>query len=329
MDISVVVPVYGCRAALEELYQRLTDTLLKLTGEYEIILVNDCCPQDSWAVIEKLCERDSRVVGIEMARNFGQIKAITAGLDYSSGEWVVVMDCDLQDRAEEILNLYQKAQEGYDAVFARRKERKDSFLKVLVSKIFYKIYDLATDGNYDPAVCNFSIVNRKMVDEYCKMRELHRAYVIYMRSLGFRQTDIDVEHDPRKEGKSSYNMKKRIRLALEILTSQSDKLLRIMVGFGFVMTLVSFLAVGGLVIHYFTSHVLMGWTSMIATMCLLAGIIIMVMGVVGIYVGNIFMQVKERPLYVIRSIRNDRVPAGSGAPGPEQKEGRQKDGEHL
>ena len=307
MDISVVVPVYGCRAALEELYRRLTDTLLKLTEEYEIILVNDCCPQNSWEVIEKLCEQDSHVVGIEMSRNFGQIKAITAGLDYSSGEWVVVMDCDLQDRPEEILRLYQKAQEGYDAVFARRKVRQDSFLKIFISKIFYKIYELITDGNYDPAVCNFSIVNRNMVNEYCKMRELHRAYVIYMKWLGFRQTVIDVEHDPRKEGKSSYTMKKRIQLAMEILTSQSDKLLKVVVSFGFVMTLVSFLAVAGLVIYYFAAHVLMGWTSMIATMCLLAGIIIMVMGVVGIYVGNIFMQVKERPLYVIRDIKNPHV----------------------
>lgn len=306
MDISVVVPVYGCKAALEELYERLTKTLQRLTDEYEIILVNDACPQNSWEIIRKICEQDQHVVGIEMARNFGQIKAITAGLDYSSGEWVVVMDCDLQDRPEEILNLYAKAQEGYDAVFARRKARKDSFMKVLVSKIFYKIYELATDGNYDPAVCNFSVVNRKMVDEYCKMRELHRAYVIYMKWLGFRQTTIDVEHDPRKEGKSSYNMKKRIQLALEILTSQSDKLVKIMVGFGFSMTLVSFLAVVGLVIYYCTCHVMMGWTSMIATMCLLAGIIIMVMGVVGIYVGNIFMQVKERPLYVIRSIENGK-----------------------
>lgn len=305
MDISVVIPVYGCRAALEELYERLTKTLRSITENYEIILVNDSCPQNSWEVIEQLCHRDSHVIGIEMSRNFGQIKAITAGLDYSTGEWVVVMDCDLQDRPEEILNMYHKVQEGYDGVFARRKARKDSALKVLVSKIFYKIYDFAADGHYDPALCNFSMVNRRMVDEYCKMREMHRAYVIYMKWLGFRQTTLDVEHDKRKEGKSSYNMKKRIQLALEILTSQSDKLIKIMVGFGFLMTCISFLTVIVLIIYYFTAHVLMGWTSMVATMCLLAGIIIMVMGVVGIYVGNIFMQVKDRPLYVIRDIKND------------------------
>lgn len=304
MYLSVVVPVYGCRAALQELYERLTKTLKQLTQEYEIILVNDSCPQNSWEVIEQLCEKDSHVVGIEMSRNFGQIQAITAGLDYSTGEWTVVMDCDLQDRPEEIINLYHKAMEGYDAVFARRKNRKDTGFKILVSKMFYKLYDYVSDGHYDPAVCNFSIVNRKMVEQYCKMRELHRAYVIYMKWLGFHQTEIDVEHDARKEGKSSYNFKKRMKLAMEILLSQSDKLLQITVKFGFVMTGVSFLAIIGIIIHHFVNNVTVGWSSMIATMCLLGGIIISVLGLIGLYVGKIFMQVKERPLYVVRQVKH-------------------------
>ena len=193
INISVVVPVYGCRAALEELCERLTKTLTGMEKEYEIILVNDNCPQNSWETIQQLCEQDSHIVGIELSRNFGQIQAITAGLDYSTGEWVVVMDCDLQDRPEEIVNLYQKAVSGdYDAVFARRKNRKDSFFKVLVSKIFYKIYSWASDGNYDPALCNFSISKRIVVENYCKMRELHRAFVIYIKWLGFKQTFLDI-----------------------------------------------------------------------------------------------------------------------------------------
>lgn len=304
MDISVVIPVYGCKTALKELYERLTASLSQITKDYEIILVNDACPQNSWEVIEELCSMDARVVGIELARNFGQIKAITAGLDYSSGEWVVVMDCDLQDRPEEIINLYHKAQEGYDVVFARRANRKDSWLKVQVSKMFYKIYSFATDGNYDPALCNFSICNRTVVDNYCKMRELHRAYVVYIRWLGFRQGVIDVEHNERYEGKSSYNMKKRMQMAGEILTSQSDKILKFMVGTGFGMTLFSFIVIIALVINYFSGNVSTGWTSIIATNCLIGGIIITSIGVVGIYIGNIFMQVKERPLYVVRQIMN-------------------------
>ncbi len=304
MDISVVVPVYGCKAALRELYERLTVTLGKLVDTYEIILVNDKCPQNSWEVIEKICEEDVHVVGIEMARNFGQIQAITAGLDYSSGDWVVVMDCDLQDRPEEIVNLYNKALEGYDAVFARRKNRKDSFLKVFVSKMFYKVYNFASGGNYDPAICNFSICKRIVIDNYCKMRELHRAYVIYIKWLGFNQTAIDVEHDERKEGKSSYNFKRRMKMAGEILTSQSDKLLKLTVGVGFIITLASLIAILGIIIQHFTVHVPAGWSSMLATVCLMGGLTIMCIGVVGIYVGNIFMQSKERPLYVVRNVLN-------------------------
>lgn len=305
MDISVVIPMYGCKAAVRELHQRLVKTLEQITEDFEIIMVNDACPQNSWEVIEEICKEDRRVKGIEMARNFGQIKAITAGLDYSTGDWVVVMDCDLQDRPEEILNLYNKAQEGYDVVFARRANRKDSPLKVFVSKIFYKIYSFASDGNYDPAICNFSISRRVVIDNYCKMRELHRAFVIYVKWLGFRQTAIDVEHNERYEGKSSYNMKKRMKMAGEILTSQSDKLLRFTVSFGFLMTLASFIAIIVLIIRYFCGNVATGWTSIIATNCLIGGIIIMVVGLVGIYVGNIFMQTKQRPLYVVRQILND------------------------
>lgn len=305
MDISVVIPMYGCKAAVRELHQRLVKTLEQITEDFEIIMVNDACPQNSWEVIEEICKEDRRVKGIEMARNFGQIKAITAGLDYSTGDWVVVMDCDLQDRPEEILNLYNKAQEGYDVVFARRANRKDSPLKVFVSKIFYKIYSFASDGNYDPAICNFSISRRVVIDNYCKMRELHRAFVIYVKWLGFRQTAIDVEHNERYEGKSSYNMKKRMKMAGEILTSQSDKLLRFTVSFGFLMTLASFIAIIVLIIRYFCGNVATGWTSIIATNCLIGGIIIMVVGMVGIYVGNIFMQTKQRPLYVVRQILND------------------------
>ena len=134
--ISVVIPIYGCKGALVELYERLTKSLKQITNNYEIILVNDNCPQNSWEVIEQITDKDEKVVGIELSRNFGQMKAILAGLDYSTGDYVVVMDCDLQDKPEEIINLYNKINEGYDVVFAKRKNRKDSFFKILVSKMF-------------------------------------------------------------------------------------------------------------------------------------------------------------------------------------------------
>lgn len=308
MDISVVIPIYGCRAALEELHRRLTVTLSAMEKEYEIIFVNDNCPQNSWEVIQKLCEKDERLVGIELSRNFGQIQAITAGLDYCKGDWVVVMDCDLQDCPEEIPNLYKKAVcEELDAVFARRAERKDSFMKVLVSKVFYKIYSWASDGNYDPALCNFSISKKIVVENYCMMRELHRAFVIYVKWMGFRIGTLDVHHEERYEGRSSYNLKKRIKMAMSILTSQSDKLIKITVGFGFMISLCSMIAIIGLIVNYLTTNtVTTGWSSIIATICLMSGILMMCIGIVGIYVGNIFMQVKERPLYIVRTVLNGK-----------------------
>ena len=305
MKLSIVIPVYGCRAALPELHRRLTESVKGITEDYEIILVNDNCPQNSWEVIEHICSEDSHVKGIELSRNFGQMKAILAGLDNVTGDWVVVMDCDLQDRPEEIPNLYAKAMEGYDVVFARRSERKDNPLKVFISNQFYKVYSYATDGSYDGALCNFSIVRRNVINSYCRMREQHRGYVMYIRWLGYRQAVIDVEHNERFEGKSSYNMNKRINMAIELLTSQSDKILRLFTGIGFAMSIISFFVIIGLVIYHCVADVSVGWTSMIATTVLVGGLIIMVVGIVGIYVGNIFIQTKGRPLYIIRQVLND------------------------
>lgn len=305
MDISVVIPVYGCKKALPELYLRLTKTLQSLTEVYEIIFVNDGCPQNSWEEIEKLCATDQKIIGIELSRNFGQLKATAAGLDYSSGDWVVVMDCDLQDRPEEIINLYKKAQKGYDAVFARRRVRQDSASKIWVSKCFYKFYSLATGVKYDPALCNFSISSRKVIDNYCRMRELHRAFIMYIIWMGFRTATLDVDHNERYEGASGYNLKKRIAMAMDILTSQSDKLLKFTAAGGMMIAAISFLYVIIIFIRYFYMRIQPGYSSIIASIFLMGGLTIMAIGVVGIYVGNIFMEVKHRPLYIIRNVLNE------------------------
>lgn len=305
MDISVVIPVYGCRDALPELYKRLTSVIGSMHfSTYEIIFVNDACPQGSWSVIEKLCEEDKHVVGLELSRNFGQLRATTAGLDYSTGDWVVVMDCDLQDRPEEIPHLYAKAMEGYDVVFARRRVRQDSRFKVFISNCFYKVYSMATDRPYDGNLCNFSICNRSVIENYCKMREQHRGFVMYIQWMGFREAVVDVEHQARYAGKSGYNFKKRMNMALDLLTSQSDKLLRSTVKTGLSISLVSFAVILALVVRYFTAHIQPGWTSIIASIFLMGGLTIASVGIVGIYVGNIFMEVKHRPLYIVRQQLN-------------------------
>ena len=300
MDISVVIPVYGCRAAIPELHRRLCENLDKIVKSYEIILVDDCCPQNSWEEIKKVCEMDNRVVGIHMSRNFGQIRAITAGLANSRGDWVVVMDCDLQDRPESIPELYRKALEGYDVVFARREGRKDSALTKFLSRCFYKVYDYFTEGTFDSSICNFSISKRKVIDSYCRMREQNRAYTMFIRWLGFKQTSIEMPADERFEGKSSYDLHKKIKLAFEVITSQSNKPLMFSVKAGFTIAMIALIYILYLIVKYFVvGDNLIGWTSMIASVYLMGGILLCAVGVVGIYVGNIFNETKKRPLYIV------------------------------
>lgn len=321
VKISVIVPVYGCPGAVQPLSERLCTTLAQITDDYEIILVNDACPKGSWAEIEKVCAVNPKVIGVELARNFGQIRAITAGLDYASGDWIVVMDCDLQDRPEGILDLYAKAQEGYDVVFARRKERKDSAIVKFFSKAFYKVYDYFTDGNYDNAICNFSISKREVIQHYCDMREQNRAYTLFLKWLGYRQAAIDIESDVRYEGKSSYNMRRKIKMATQFITAQSNKPLQFSVAMGFIIAaLAAIYAIVRIIIFLATGSVPEGWTSLIVILCFLSGIVLISNGILGIYVGYIFNEVKQRPLYVVRSVLNPHDEENTKAIGQNRKE---------
>ena len=307
MDISVVIPVYGCKAALPELYRRLTESLSQITDKYEIILVDDNCPQNSWEEIVKICQKDEKVKGFHLSRNFGQIRAITAGLDKSKGDWIVVMDCDLQDRPEAIVELYQKAQEGYDVVFARRTERVDTAVTKFLSKTFYKVYDYFTDGAFDSSICNFSISKRKVINSYCSMRGHNRAFTMFIRWLGFKETAIDLKADARFEGTSSYNLKRKLKMAFEIITSQSNKPLFFSVHAGFLIALCSFLYIVYLMIRALVvGDVLSGWTTIVASIYLMGGLLLIAIGVVGIYIGNIFEEAKNRPLYVIAEALNEK-----------------------
>lgn len=308
MDISVVIPVYGCPQAVKPLTERLVAAIEPITPSFEIILVNDACPKGSWAEIEKVCEKDERIVGVNLSKNHGQIRAITAGLDYSSGKWAVVMDCDLQDRPESIPDLYAKAQEGYDVVFAMRKERKDSFITKLLSRCFYKVYDYFTDGCFDPNICNFSIVSRRVIDAYLAMREQHRAYTMLIRWLGYPQTAIALQADARYEGKSSYNLKRKLKLAADIIVSQSNKPLYFSIGIGLFFAMTSFLYILFLVARrLIVGDILVGWTSMIASIFLVGGLLLFAIGVVGLYIGNIFDESKHRPLYHVMDCVNGDI----------------------
>ena len=303
--ISVVSPVYKAEKIVAELVRQLRENLNIITDNYEIVLVNDASPDNSWLAIAAECEKDKRVKGINLSRNFGQHYAITAGLNFAKGEWVVVMDCDLQDRPDEIPNLYAKAQEGWDIVQARRIERQDTFFKRLSSIAFHKIYSYLSGMETDKAIANFGIYSQKVIAEYNKMKEMARAFPSLLEYLGFRKTVLDVKHAERFEGKTSYSLAKLLHLTADIVLSNSNKPLKLTVKLGFIISILSFLlAIYNIIAHFTGIITVEGFTTTIFSIWFVGGLILFVLGIVGLYIGRIFDQVKERQLFVVRETLN-------------------------
>lgn len=299
--ISIVIPVYGCGASLKELHSRLVNSVGQITDDFEIIMVNDASPDNSWERIVSLSQEDNRVKGVNLSRNFGQHRAVTAGMDFVRGDWAVVMDCDLQDRPEEIIKLYTKAQEGYDVVFGKRTKRKDSYFKKLGSRLFFKVYDYFTNSQNNAGIANFGIYSKRVVDNFKRLGEQNRSFLLFIKWLGFRSTEIDIEHAPRKEGRSSYNLKKLFSLAFDSIISHSNKPLRLFVKLGFTFSFIS-LAYGiYLVYNYFVNGVAVaGWTTVVVSIYFIGGLLFANLGILGIYIGKIFNETKDRPLYVVQ-----------------------------
>lgn len=303
--ISVVSPIYRGEKMVSELVKRNIASLETITSDFEIILVNDASPDNSWLEIEKECQIDKRVKGINLSRNFGQHYAITAGLNYAKGEWIVVMDCDLQDRPEEIPNLYKKALEGYDIVFARRKNRQDNWFKRTCSYLFQKFYQYISDLERDNSIANYGIYNSKVVTEFCKMPEVARSFHSLINYLGFKRTAIDVQHSSRLEGKSSYTFGKLLKLSSNIIIANSNKPLRIAVNIGFFMAFISFILAIYNVIAKFTGIIhIPGYTTTVFSVWFVGGLLLLMIGILGVYIGKIFDQVKSRPIYVVKEVIN-------------------------
>jgi dolichol-phosphate mannosyltransferase len=298
---SIVSPVYRAEKIIPTLVKRIEDSISQITSNYEIILVEDCGPDNSWAAIESIAKTNLRVKGIKLSRNFGQHYAITAGLDQCKGDWIVVMDCDLQDQPEEIINLYAKAKEGFDIVLARRAQRKDGFFKRFFSAAFYKTLSYLTGSEQDETVANFGIYNKKVIDAVVTMRESIRYFPTMIKWVGFESAKIDVVHDSREEGESSYDFKKLLKLALEIILAFSDKPLRLMIKIGLIISLVSVIIAIDAIYSWLNEDIsVLGYTSIIVSIWLLSGIIISTLGLVGLYVGKTFEGVKNRPIYLIQ-----------------------------
>lgn len=303
--ISVIIPVYKAELCLDELYRRLKISLEKISLYFEIILIEDCGGDCSWEVIERIASADPRVVGLQFSRNFGQHYGITAGMDYCRGDWVVVMDCDLQDQPEEIPRLYAKSQEGFDVVLALRGKRKDSLFKRITSWFFYNLFSYFADIKYDGDSGNFRIMSRRVVQNFCQMREQLRFFGGLVQWMGFPTTSIEVVHSARLVGKSTYTFSKLWKLAAETIIAYSDKPLRLAVRFGFLMAFSSFFYgafILGRALLY--GSPVPGWNSLIVSLYFIGGIIISILGIIGIYLGKTFDESKKRPLYIVR--RNTR-----------------------
>jgi dolichol-phosphate mannosyltransferase len=300
--ISIISPVYGAAALLQELVTRIKKSVSQITEDYEIILVEDHGPDGSWKIIQEICAKDPTVVGIRHSRNFGQQYALNCGLDHACGEWVVTLDCDLQDRPEEIPAMYNKAiNEGFDIILASRQNRQDDFLKKLFSRIFYKILSYLTDTDLDASIANFALYHRKVVDALKSMNDYYRYYPTMIHWIGFKMAKLDIQHASREDGiKSSYNFKKRLTLAFNTIISFSDKPLRLTVKLGLLISLISTIFAILLIILYFLDeNSVSGWSSTFASLWFLSGLMITILGMVGIYVGKIFENVKGRPTYIV------------------------------
>lgn len=298
LPLSIISPVYLAESVLEELVIRIQQAVYM--DNFEIILVDDGSPDGSWQKIEEIAEIYPNVRGVKLSRNFGQHYAITAGLDLAVGEWVVVMDCDLQDRPEEIPRLLQKAQQGYDVVLAKRIHRKDSFFKKLSSKVFYRTLAWLTGSQQDESVANFGIYHRKVIRQITAMRESIRYFPTMVRWVGFRQTTLEVEHAENSQRRSSYGYKKLFNLALDIMLAYSDKPIRMTVKLGVWIALTGFLFALYTLVRYFMGEIIVaGYASLIVSIWVLTGFLLITLGVVGLYVGKIFEGVKNRPIYIV------------------------------
>ncbi len=300
MKLSVVSPVYRAENDLDELVRRIKLNVPSDFKKLEIILVDDFSPDCSWEKIAELAKVHSEIIGIKLSRNFGQHYAITAGLDQADGDFVVVMDCDLQDQPEEFTKLYEKAREGYDIVLARRHNRQDSFFKKLFSKFFYRTLAYLTGSKQDEAIANFGIYSKAVISEVCNLRESIRYFPTMIRWVGFRSAVVNVKHASRTDGKSNYNFKKMMNLALDIILAFSDKPLRLIIKLGACVAFISFLMVTYTIVRWLHGDVLVaGYASLIISIWFLSGCLLITLGVIGLYIGKTFEGVKNRPLYII------------------------------
>ncbi|MHB8657149.1 MAG: glycosyltransferase family 2 protein [Solirubrobacteraceae bacterium] len=310
LRLSVVIPVYGCGDCLVALHERLTRSVAQITDSYELVFVDDRSTDGGWEILRRLAGSDEHVRAFRLSRNFGQDAAITAGLAQAGGEWAVVMDCDLQEAPEDIPRLWAAAGGGCELVRTVRRGWRHSWFRRLTSRAYRA---LSTETGSHPQYSNLSLLSRQVIDAFLQLRDRDREYMIALDWLGFDSATIEIEHHSRHAGESGYTLKRLIQVALDGMFFRTTVLLRAVVLLGFLIALIGIGIAIFEVVDYFAQpeKSVPGYTSLAVLLLVLAGFVIVSVGVVGLYVGRIFEQVKDRPLYLIDAA----APGASAASG--------------
>ncbi len=304
-EIAIIVPVYNGRPMLEELCRRLVDALGTITKDFVIVLVDDAAPDDPWPMIGAIGRREPRIKGVRLSRNFGQHYALTAGIDLVRARWYVIMDCDLQDAPEDIPLLYSKALEGHDLVAGLRLKGGHSIIKRQSSRLFYALFRVLSGIHLDWSTGNFRIFSNRVADGFRSMREQMRFIPASFEWMGFNPVYIPLPHHERSQGSSSYSLGKLVKLATHTILAHSQMPLKVVAGFGLVMSLITF----AIAVVFFGRALLfgtevVGWASLFVTMLFIGSIQIALMGILGIYIGKTFEETKGRPLYIVKDTMN-------------------------
>ena len=306
--LSVVVPVYGSPASLALLAERVAAAAHAAGVAHELLLVDDRCPRGSWPIAKALALESESIKAVRLSRNFGQHAAIQAGLSEARGDWVVVMDCDLQDRPEEIPNLLRTAIEGqWDVVQATRGSRPgDAWHRKALSKTFYAVLGYLTGANQSAEIANFGIYHRRVIDTIISWDEETKYFPAILSWVGFSKTTLAVSRDCRLEGKSSYSLLKLLTLGIDVAIGFSDRPLRLVMGIGLMISTFSFLITIMLIgMHLSGSARITGWASLIVSIWFLGGVSIFFLGLVGLYIGRILREAKGRPSFIVDEIVTD------------------------
>ena len=302
MDISVIIPVYNEEKNIQNLYHRLSKVLHCLGVSYELIFVNDGSKDASIGLIKVLSKKYESVKYIDFSRNFGHQIAVTAGLDKTSGDAVVIIDADLQDPPELIIEMYQKRLEGFEVIYAKRKNRRgENFLKLLTASVFYRLLAKMTSISIPVDTGDFRMIDNKIVEVLREMPEKNKYLRGQISWIGFNQTFVEYERQERQAGATGYTYRKMLHFALDGITAFSDVPLKIVTYFGFIVSVIAFfVAIYALLAKFVWENSVPGWTSLMIAILFIGGIQMIAIGIIGEYLSRMNHNIRNRPLYIIR-----------------------------